>query len=280
MVMDNLARNNTPSAQVETEATVKGHPLKWCTVSLSDIVSRGKRLEASVFDVDAKQARKQILNGKYTPVTICGNKGLATAYTCGRFKRIWVDRSDLPIYQPSTIVNIKPTPDGYLSKRTKTNIDALRIHKGQVLMTCSGTIGKVAYVSQTLDTLIFSHDLLRITGKEPYDAGFLYAYLKSATGSKILMTNSYGAVITHIEADHLDAVPIPDAPITLKKRISELIEQSYILRDESNALIDEATALLIDALNLPPIQDFQRNDEPVNTFAVKLSNMDLRLDAS
>lgn len=36
-------------------------PLKWCSVSLSDVISRGKRLEASVFDVEAKQAR-QIIN--------------------------------------------------------------------------------------------------------------------------------------------------------------------------------------------------------------------------
>ena len=39
--------------------------LKWCSVSLSDVISRGKRLEASVFDVEAKQARQIIANGKY-----------------------------------------------------------------------------------------------------------------------------------------------------------------------------------------------------------------------
>ena len=43
----------------------------------------------------------------------------------------------MPIYQPSTIVDIKPTPDGYISHLTQTNIDALRVHKGQILMTCS-----------------------------------------------------------------------------------------------------------------------------------------------
>lgn len=29
-------------------------PLKWSSVPLSDVISRGKRLEASVFDVEAK----------------------------------------------------------------------------------------------------------------------------------------------------------------------------------------------------------------------------------
>lgn len=259
-------------------------PLKWCSVSLSDVVSRGKRLEASVFDVEAKRARQIIQKGKYPLATIGGDKGLATSYTGARFKRVWVERSDLPIYQPSTIVDVKPSPDGYISKLTQTNIDALKVHRGQVLMTCSGTIGKVSFVSKTLDNKIFSHDLLRIDCKENIDQGYIYAYLKSNLGNKILLTNSYGAVITHIEPEHLATVPIPDAPKEIKERIHNLIVQSYELRDESNDLIDQATQLLIDELHLPDIHDFDVKDykknAPVETYSVKLSDLNGRADAS
>lgn len=278
MVAGNLARRI--SVPIETEVHITESPVKWCSVSLSDVLSRQKRLEASVFDVEAKQAWERIKNGKYDAIPICGSNGLATAYTCGRFKRIWVEKSEYPIFQPSAITDIKPIPDGYLAKQTKTNIEALRVHKGQVLLTCSGTIGKVAYVSENLDTAIFSHDLLRITCQNSYDAGFLYAYLKTAVGSKILLTNSYGAVITHIEAEHLDTVLIPCAPIRLRQHIHNLIEHSYALRDESNELIDAATKLMVTELHLPAIQDFQKISAPVSTFDVKLSNLDLRLDAS
>ena len=163
MVNSNLAYKQVENTLEET--IVDDAPIKWCTVSLSDVVSRGKRLEASVFDVDAKQARQQIENAKYPLTTIGGKNGLAASYTCARFKRVWVGQSDLPIYQPSTIVDIKPKPDGYISHNTQTNIDALRVKKGQILLTCSGTIGKASYVSSTLDNLIFSHDLLRIDCK-------------------------------------------------------------------------------------------------------------------
>ena len=108
---------------------VAASPVKWCAVSLDEVVSRGKRLEASVFDVEARNARAIIADGKYPLTTICGKSGFATAYVCGRFKRIWVERSDKPIYQPSEIVNVCPTPDGWLSKRTSTDFDALRVHK-------------------------------------------------------------------------------------------------------------------------------------------------------
>ena len=259
-------------------------PVKCCTVTLSDVIARGKRLEASVFDVDAKHARSVIEHGKYPATAVGGTNGLAGSYVCGRFKRIWVDKSDLPIFQPSSIVDIHPVPDGYISHKTRTNIDALRVHAGQVLMTCSGTIGKLSYVSKTLDDKIFSHDLLRINCKNPIDAGYIYAYLKSAIGNKILLTNSYGAVITHIEPEHLATVPIPDAPESIKKRINDLIVGSYELRDASNALIDEATAMLIEELQLPDIRDFNvamyRKGAGVDTFSVKLSGMAGRADAS
>lgn len=282
MVNTRLAYQSTISPVAET--TIKEMPVKWCSVSLSDVVSRGKRLEASVFDVEAKQARHIIQSGKYPLTTVGGQNGLTTSYTCARFKRIWVEQSDLPIFQPSTIVDVKPSPDGYISKLTQTNIEALKVHRGQVLMTCSGTIGKVSYVSKTLDNKIFSHDLLRIDCKENIDQGYIYAYLKSDLGNKILLTNSYGAVITHIEPEHLATVPIPNAPKGIKKRIHEFIVRSYELRDESNDLIDQATQLLIDELHLPDIHDFDVKDykknAPVETYSVKLSDLNGRVDAS
>lgn len=282
MVNDNLAYQI--AATPEENVLIDEAPVKWCTISLSEIIERGKRLEASVYDVEAKHAREIIADGKYPLTTLGGTDGMTTSYTGARFKRIWVEKSDYPIYQPSTIMDIKPSPDGYISAITDTDINALRVSKGQVLMTCSGTIGKVSFVSDTMDNLIFSHDLLRINCKNPSDAGYVYAYLKSKVGNKILLTNSYGAVITHIEPEHLASVPIPNAPDPLKIKIGNLISQSYALRDESNDLIDEATKLLIDELQLPAIEDFNvryfKKGAQVDTFSVKLSDMGYRLDAS
>lgn len=265
------------------EAEIDESPVKWCSVTLSDIIARGKRLEASVYDVEAKQARELVTHGKYPAIALGGDDGLTSSYTGARFKRIWVDHSEYPIYQPSSIVDIKPTPDGYISKRTDTDIDALRVKKGQILMTCSGTIGKVAYVSDTLNGLIFSHDLLRIDSNDD-NAGYIYAYLKSKIGQQILLTNSYGAVITHIEPEHLADVPIPNAPAEIKQEIHKMVIDSYALRDESNKLLDEAMDLLVQELKLPPVEEIGVDDfvqdAPIETFAVKLSQLNNRVDAS
>lgn len=282
MVNGSLALNNRKDDLALIE--INDRPIKFCSVTLSDVIARGKRLDASVFDVEAKQARYIIEHGKFPVKMLSGKNGLVDSYVCSRFKRIWVDKSDLPIFQPSSICDIQPKPDGYISYRTHTNIESLRVHAGQILMTCSGTIGKVSYVSNTLNRQIFSHDLLRIDCKNPEDQGYIYTYLRSRIGNKILLTNSYGAVITHIEPEHLTTVPIPDAPKEAKEQIHNLIVQSYSLRDESNELIDQATQLLIDELQFPDPRsfnvDYYRKGTDLNTYSVKLSNMNGRADAS
>ncbi len=282
MVNENVAY--ALKEDIEQSVEIAESPVKYCSVALSEVIKKGKRLEASVFDVEAKRARQRIEHGRYPVKMIGGDNGVTTSYVCGRFKRIWVEKSDLPIFQPSTITDVYPTPDGYISHKTRTNIEELRVRAGQILMTCSGTIGKLSYVSKTLENKVFSHDLLRINCKISSDAGYVYAYLKSSIGNKILLTNQYGAVITHIEPEHLATVPIPDAPDAIKKRIHDLIIRSYELRDESNDLIDEATALLIKELKFPGIEAFNvnlyRKNANVDTFNVKLSDLKGRVDAS
>lgn len=73
-------------------------PVKWCSVNLSDVINRGKRFEASVFDIGAKQARQIIQIGKYPVTFIGGERGLTSSYTCARFKRIWLKNQITPYF--------------------------------------------------------------------------------------------------------------------------------------------------------------------------------------
>jgi len=260
--------------------------LKFCTVSLSEVVSRGKRLEASVFDVEAKQAHEVIIHGKYPIKTAGGKDGvIEKAYYPGRFKRIYCDKTTgVPFYLPSQMTDVYPKADKHISVLTKCDIEELRLKPKTLLLTRSGTIGTASLVSKTVERAIFSDDVIRVTFKNEIDLGYVYAYLKSKVGNMMLTTNGYGSVITHIEPEHLATLPIPDAPADIKKRINDLIEKSYALRDESNALIDEATAMLVKELQFPDIRDFDvalyKRNSGVDTFSVKLSNLSGRLDAS
>ena len=278
MVTDNLAHAIDPLEENLSDAD----KLNWCSITLSEVIARGSRLEATVYDVEGRKARAIVEKCKCEQKKIAGKDGIADAYTCARFKRNWIEKSEYPIFQPSSILELYPKPDGYIAGNTDTNIAALKVKKKQVLVTCSGTIGKAIYVSDTLDDKIFSHDLLRITCKDEADAGYLYAYIKSDIGNRMLTTNQYGAVVSHIEASHLQEIPIPYPAQVVRKEISTLIEESFRLRDEANRYLDEATALLYSHLGLIDFTEFKHNviDQTVNTFSVKLSNLAGRVDGS
>lgn len=285
MVAGNLARKI--SAPNETEISVPQSPVKWCSVSLSNVISRGKRLEASVFDVEAKQAREIISRGRYGTVFLSGDDGLIeTAYYPGwmqrsRLKRIYCDKQyGEGFYLPSQMMDLYPVPEKHISRLADCDMNELRLKRNTLLLTRSGTIGNISYVSKTLDGCVFSDDVIRVTFKEEYDLGYVYTFLKSRVGSLILQTNGYGSVITHVEPGHLAEVLIPNAPLELRKRIHNLIVRSYSLRDESNEAIDEATRLLVEELHLPPIHEMGKSSAVVNTYSVKLSDMNGRLDAS
>ena len=228
------------------------------------IADKDLRLEAGTFVRRSEDSD----GGKY-PAVKFGE--LAESYTLGRAVRVIAGKSPYPFYQPSSVTNIKPKIDGYLWAKKYSDIEELIIHKGQVLLTCSGSIGRAVYVSETLDNKILSHDMLRIDCHNPEDSGYLYAYLKSSACQKILQAMHYGAVIPHIESEHLSDIPVPDAPREIRTQIHSLIVQSYSLRDESNAMLDEAEALLVRELGLPPLEDIKPKDE-ILTFEV--SRMD------
>lgn len=282
MVTSNLAfkeKNN-----IEPEVVVNESPVKWCAVALSDVVARGKRLEASVFDVEAKQAYMLLTHGKYPAVNLISKNGpVEKAYYGGRLKRHYVDETEpgaVGFLGSSEMLDCKPEPVKFMLNDVKTT--DVRVKQGVVLISRSGTIGNVTYVGNTLSKFFVSEHAIRIECKD--FPGYVYAFLKTKIGKLIVCSTQYGAVIQEIEPEHLATVPIPDAPTMLKKKIHDLIVRSYELRDESNDLIDQATALLIGELKLPDIDAFDvglyKKAAPVDTFSVRLSEMSGRLDAS
>ena len=225
-----------------------------------------------------------LTHGKYPAVNLISKNGpVEKAYYGGRLKRHYVDETEpgaVGFLGSSEMLDCKPEPVKFMLNDVKTT--DVRVKQGVVLISRSGTIGNVTYVGNTLSKFFVSEHAIRIECKD--FPGYVYAFLKTKIGKLIVCSTQYGAVIQEIEPEHLATVPIPDAPTMLKKKIHDLIVRSYELRDESNDLIDQATALLIGELKLPDIDAFDvglyKKAAPVDTFSVRLSEMSGRLDAS
>ncbi|KAA6318612.1 hypothetical protein EZS27_031401 [termite gut metagenome] len=187
MVAGNLAYKYYEEKEQEQDYTFLPDPLKYTSVSLQEVRENKLRLEASAFNLDAKVANEKIMANKYGYVNLWEENGLVeNAYVNQRFKRIYVEHKEIPFFQPSSTTEVYPKPTKYISAKTDTDLDCLKVKKGMLLMTVSGTIGKVAIAGKKLDNQVFSHDLLRLIGKGQYDTGYIYAYFLTETGQNIL----------------------------------------------------------------------------------------------
>lgn len=252
---------------------------KWCSVKLSQVISRGKRLEASVFDVDALRAWETARNGKYPAKNLIGNGCLVErAYYGGRLKRNYVAKTNknaIGFIGSSEMLDMNPHPVKFMLNDSRVN--EVRVKEGQVLISRSGTIGNLTYVGKTLSKYLVSEHAIRLDC--PSYPGYVYAYLKSDIGQLLIHSNTFGAVIPEVEPEHLASIPVPDAPYNIKAKIDSLIKKSFSLRDEANSLNERASATLISELHLPTIEELS-SKESCNSFQIKLSDMNGRLDGS
>lgn len=99
------------------------------------------------------------------------------------------------------------------SIRQKEYIDKLRVEEGDILITRSGTIGKVTYATKDLATnYIVSDDLVRIRVKDENLRAYLLAYFTSKTALSLMLLDEYGSVQQHLQPRHIQEMltPIPN----------------------------------------------------------------------
>lgn len=260
--------------------------LKYTSVSLTDVFNNKLRLEANAFNLEAKVAKEKVINSKYGFLKLWSSNGLVSnAFYPGRFKRIYVSRKDgKPFFLPSQMTEVKPKATKYISPKTYKTLDGVELIANNLLMSRSGTIGKCSITSKSNIGKLYSDDIIRVSFKNEFDLGYTYAFFKTTDGQLILQTNNYGAVVKHIEPEHLESIIVPNAPETIKKEIHELVIESYDLRDESNDLIDKAESILYEELQLKPIEELKTayfdNSVELRNYSTKLSGLRLRLDGS
>jgi len=263
---------------------MQNHQFKYSNISLSEILHAGMRFEASVFNLEAKQARELIKNCGFPVVSLLDKILVKTASYPNRFKRNYVKKDvGLPFILPSQISEIDPKPSKWIYGLKSEDLDKLCARQWDLLLTRSGTIGQCSLANKSLDGKVMSDDLIRIVTQEKY-RGYLYIFIKSKVGQLLLQTSNYGAVIQHIEPTHLAEIEVPVPSDEIVEKINTLVSAEFTLLDQSNDLIHKAQELLINTLNLSPIDqispdNFQNKNNIVN-FSKKITDENFRLDAS
>ena len=161
---------------------------------------------------------------------------IANVYNGPRFKRPYADVgvTDGPHirkYFTGTALtqlnsdNVKYLDESKASSQVKKQLDALTIHKGYILVSDSGTLGRVTYALTQHDGHVATNNLIRIVVDDLPLRGYLYEFLRSELGQSLMLKNAYGTNQEHLEPDVIADIPIP---VPKDRNLIEAIGNSVI----------------------------------------------------
>lgn len=181
---------------------------KTSRVSIQSIMtSHNKRFEASYYVSNNRSLIDHIINsGNYSLL----NELTSKIFKPNIFKREYVQKNGYQLIGGADMLKRIPTTDKMISRRQVEKMPSLKLERNYILITRAGSIGNVAFVDNQIENLIISEDVLRVVPNDEKTAYYLYAFLSSTIGKKLITLFTYGSVIQHIESQHLELVPIPN----------------------------------------------------------------------
>ncbi|MDD3326551.1 MAG: hypothetical protein PHW25_05630 [Zoogloea sp.] len=201
----------------------------------------GRRLDCNPYMSGALEARDTLKRlaarkDKLRDVTL----GM---FDSGRESRNWVDDPRFGVrYMGSsaiTLADLSSLP--LISNKQVARNPKLLIKEGWSLITRSGTIGRMAYVRREMAGLACSEDVLRVVpDPERIAPGYLYAFLSSRYGVPLVVSGTYGAIIQHIEPEHIADLPVPRFDAQTEAAIAEKVDAAARARSEAVELLQEA----------------------------------------
>jgi len=242
-----------------------------------------KRFDARFYDKDVIAARLLIERLTRKKAGIETVKELSKdVFWPGRFKRRYVSRDKgKPFIMPSEAMMFLPK-----SKKFITNYpENVEIDRDWLLITRSGSVGRILISNDLLKKFVLSDDLIRIIPHDKGYFGYLYAYLNTWMGQAFLVKDQYGATVKHIEPHHVAGIPVPVIS-SLMERVEEKILNAHKLREDAQSLLIKAEEMLYSKLALPKIDEEEAKyfgnelGRVIKSFEISSSDLELRLDAS
>jgi type I restriction enzyme S subunit len=216
--------------------------------------SKGLRLDAGFYNPRLAQAL-EALHKSGLKLAKLGDV-TKSIFIPPRFARTYVEKEHgVPFLQGSHIVHFQPADLKYVSPAVHKKLAKWIIHKNWILVTRSGTVGRVTITPESWDGWAASEHILRIIPKDECPAGYIYALLNSPIGQAQLTAQIYGAVVDELTEEQTKSVLIPVASNPRQREqinaISELSMKAVKKWQEAASLASQAVLAINDLV--PPL---------------------------
>jgi len=251
------------------------------TVPSSWIEYNGRRLDCGPYMSGAMEARDLLgkLNARKDRLQDLTEGGISGIINAGRITRLWVDSSEHGYkFLSSTDItqsDLRTVP--YIAKSVGNQNRQLLIEDGYTLITRSGSIGNMAYSRKDMKGMACTEDVLRvIPDRNLVPPGYIYAYLCTKFGVPLVISGTYGSIITHLEPHHISDLPVPRLG-SVELIAHDWIQKSADLRTEANRELEAASTRYLSAASIDDITpEYWHSNSGRMGFASSISKTSLR----
>lgn len=227
---------------------------------------KGHRLDVAPYLSGALEARKRLEalpnTVRLDSVTAGHNGGI---FNGPKFARTYLNDPEhsVPFLGSTDMLEADFSFLPRLRNETAERLRYLKVEPGMSLISCSGTIGRLAYVRQDMAGFWSSQHVMKVQADpDVIPSGYLYTFLRSRFGVPMIVASAYGAIIQHIEAHHLIDLPVPRFDSALEQKIHDLVEESARLRAAFQAGLVAATEDFFNSVGLPELIEYRWHQEP------------------
>lgn len=245
------------------------------SVSIRAMLSSTRRIDASFYLRDGKGLRDRF---SLLPAADCPSLGTVTdeimqPTRTGTYPAL--PGEGYPFLSAGQMFEAHPVVRKWAAKPFVRDEPSREVAPDQILMSCSGDVGRITAVYPHHENIMVTHDLLRITISEPILRMWTYAWLKTPVAKSIAGAMEYGHMIKHIDVMSASTIPVP-----MPEGYREIGEKAL------NAISLRRTALkrsveAEEMLNALLVGNSSTNSKPWRSIRVAdILDRRLRLDAS
>lgn len=123
--------------------------------------------------------------------------------------------------------------------------DELTLHENMILITCSGTIGKVTIVPKHWEGWTANQHIIRVIPSNDEIAGYLHTWLSSDYAYPLITRYVHGAVIDEINDIQVSEISVPLLhDRKMQREINDTVLEANQKRTEADTLEQEALRVL------------------------------------
>jgi type I restriction enzyme S subunit len=178
---------------------------------------------------------------------------LIEAFQPPMFKRPYTDENGIPFLSGIDLYNYYPKPHMFISRKME-RLESYIVESGTILVQNVGQryglFGRPTIMPKHLSKCAITQHLMRVYPKDALNRGFVFIWLSTEIGRRLLLKNSFGTSMGVLFERSFTEMFCPDCSNDLRHSFEKDLETIVQMRDHANELEDQAQSILASGLEL------------------------------